>query len=255
VRLAFVEVAAQPNMAVGQCEDRLGLGEHVQVERGLRHGPRLDAEFPVVDHIGARSSHDPEWADEAVDGFGPWPARYQAGRLANCMLLTVGHGTHPQQRFVELLHDAGVKALVDVRTAPGSRRNPPFRRAELARWLPEAGIAYRWEPALGGFRRLPHESPDTALRNESFRAYAAHMRTPPFATAIAVLANGARMQPTAVMCSESVWWRCHRRLIADHSVLLDDLPVQHLMPDGRLAGHRLTDGVRVSGNVLIYDGR
>jgi uncharacterized protein (DUF488 family) len=170
------------------------------------------------------------------------------------MLLTVGHGTHPRQRIVELLRGAGVRAVIDVRIAPGSRHNPQFRRDELARWLPDAGIAYRWEQALGGFRRLPPASPDTALRNESFRAYAAHMRTPPFAAAMAALADGARAQPTAVMCSESVWWRCHRRLIADHAVLLDALPVGHVMPDGRLAAHRLTDGVRVQGGALIYDG-
>lgn len=169
------------------------------------------------------------------------------------MLLTVGHGVHAQQWFVQLLRTAGVLAVVDVRTAPGSRHNPAFRRAELAQWLPDAGIGYRWEPALGGFRRLPPDSPDIALRNESFRAYAAHMRTAPFATAMAALTDDARAQPTAAMCSESVWWRCHRRLIADHAVLLDALPVRHLMPDGRLVEHQLTGGVRIKGDVLIYD--
>jgi uncharacterized protein (DUF488 family) len=169
------------------------------------------------------------------------------------VLLTLGHGTHSEQRFVELLRGAGVRAVVDVRIAPGSRYNPSFRRTDLAGWLPAAGIAYRWEQALGGFRRLPPGSPDTALRNESFRAYAAHMRTPPFAAAMAVLADEARAQPTTVMCSESVWWRCHRRLIADHAVLLEALPVGHVMPDGRLDVHRLTDGVRVRGQVLVYD--
>lgn len=170
------------------------------------------------------------------------------------MLWTIGHGTHPQQQFVALLRGAGIEVVLDVRTAPGSHHSPQFHRAELEQWLPAAGIAYRWEPALGGFRRLLADSPDTALRHASFRAYAAYMRTPPFTAAMTALAAHARGWPTVVMCSESLWWRCHRRLIADHAVLLDGLAVRHILPDGRLAEHRPTDGVRVSDGMLVYDG-
>ncbi|MBO0775199.1 MAG: DUF488 domain-containing protein [Actinobacteria bacterium] len=169
------------------------------------------------------------------------------------VLLTVGHGTHAAAEFAGLLRSAGVQAVTDVRTAPGSRRFPHFRRDALAAWLPGAGIAYRWERRLGGFRTLPPGSPDVALRNESFRAYAAHMRTPEFAAAMAGLAAAAAAARTTVMCSESVWWRCHRRLIADHASLVGHLEVVHLMPDGRLAGHQPTAGVRVQGSELFYD--
>jgi len=90
--------------------------------------------------------------------------------------LTVGHGATGQDELAHLLLQAGVHALVDVRIAPGSRRNPHVMRAALAQWLPAAGIAYRWDQRLGGYRKLPPDSPDLALRNSSFRAYAAHMR-------------------------------------------------------------------------------
>ncbi len=168
-------------------------------------------------------------------------------------LLTVGHGTHSAGDFAALLRSAGVQAVTDVRIAPGSRRHPWVGRDERARWRPDAGIAYRWERRLGGFRKLPPGSPDTALRNESFRAYAASMRTPEFAAAMAELSAGLAAERTAIMCSESVWWRCHRRLIADHASLIERLTVMHLMPDGRLAGHEPTAGVRVRGNELVYD--
>jgi len=167
-------------------------------------------------------------------------------------LLTVGHGTHSAEDFTELLRAAGVESVVDVRIAPGSRRFPHFGRDALAGWLPDAGISYRWERRLGGFRKLPPDSPDLALRNESFRAYAAHMRTPDFGAAMAGLATDMAAALTAVMCSESVWWRCHRRLIADYACLIGRLEVRHIMPGGRLAAHEPTPEARVCENQLFY---
>lgn len=169
------------------------------------------------------------------------------------ILITVGHGTHPADEFLNLLRSAAVRSLVDVRIGPGSRRHPQFGRHELARWLPEGGVDYRWDKRLGGFRRLPTDSPDVALRNESFRAYAAHMRSAEFTDAVSDLLDGATAERTAIMCSESVWWRCHRRMIADHVQLLRGVPVRHLMPDGRLSDHPPTSGVRVAGDTLVYD--
>ena len=168
-------------------------------------------------------------------------------------MLTVGHGTATQEQFSTALRGADVALVVDVRIAPGSRRHPQFGRAELERWLPDVGVAYRWERRLGGFRKLPADSPDVALRNESFRAYAAHMRTPEFIGAIDDLLDDAMAQRVTVMCSEAVWWRCHRRLIADFLVLTRGVDVLHLMPDGRLTPHLPTDGVRAAGGQLIYD--
>src|SRR4051812_25917788 len=103
--------------------------------------------------------------------------------VASC-LITVGHGTLPQEKFIELLRAAGVESLVDVRTAPGSRRHPHFRRQAMEEWLPAAGIAYRWEPRLGGLRKPSPDSPNIALRNSGFRAYADHMAEPEFAIAL-----------------------------------------------------------------------
>jgi len=168
-------------------------------------------------------------------------------------LLTVGHGTLAADDLTALLAGAGVVSLVDIRIGPGSRRNPHLGRAEMERWLPAAGVAYRWERRLGGFRKPAGASPDVALRNHSFRAYAAHMRAPEFRGALGEVLAEAATRRTAVMCSETVWWRCHRRLVADAAVLLDGFAVTHLMPGGRLADHRPTDGARVSGPVLVYD--
>jgi len=169
------------------------------------------------------------------------------------VLLTVGHGTHAENEFAALLRTAGVATLVDVRIAPGSRRFPQFGRAALEGWLPARGIAYFWERRLGGFRKLPANSPDVALRNTSFRAFAAHMRTSEFAAAVDEVVARAAAEPTTLMCSESLWWRCHRRLIADYACLIRRLEVRHIMPDGRLRSHELTAGVRVSGSELLYD--
>ena len=97
----------------------------------------------------------------------------------------MGHGTAGRDELAGLLRGAGVELVVDVRSAPGSRRFPQFRRAELAEWLPAAGIGYRWEPGLGGFRKPAPGSPNVGLRHPSFRAYADYMATEPFRQALA----------------------------------------------------------------------
>jgi uncharacterized protein (DUF488 family) len=170
------------------------------------------------------------------------------------MLLTFGHGIAAAERIAELLRGADVAVLVDIRTAPGSRRHPHVARAELERWLPEAGISYRWEKRLGGFRKSPPGSPDVAWREEAFRGYAAHMRTPGFAAAADEVIAQASTEPTAVMCSESLWWRCHRRLLADFVLVARNVPVRHLLSDGRLEEHRLSPGLRRGDDgLLVYD--
>ena len=174
-------------------------------------------------------------------------------------LITFGHGTASAEQMAGLLHSAEVTALVDVRIAPGSRRHPHVARAELERWLPGHGISYRWEKRLGGFRRPAPGSPDVVWHEAAFRGYAGHMRQPDFLAAIdEVLAQVAAQpagQHVAVMCSESVWWRCHRRLIADFAEVARGVPVQHLMHDGRLAPHLRSPGVRLRADgLLVYDG-
>ncbi|MFB4300822.1 DUF488 family protein [Actinomadura sp. NTSP31] len=170
-------------------------------------------------------------------------------------LLTFGHGTAERQELASLLRGAGVRDVVDVRTAPGSRRNPDVHRDALREWLPEEGIGYRWEKRLGGFRRAAPDSPDTFWRNDSFRGYAGYTRAPEFLAAMDELLPEADRGRTAVMCSESVWWRCHRRLIADFAVLARGRSVLHLAHDGRLTEHPPTPGARLRADgLLVYDG-
>jgi uncharacterized protein (DUF488 family) len=172
----------------------------------------------------------------------------------SAVLLTVGHGTATQDDLVALLTGAGIASVVDVRRFPGSRRHPHVARERLERWLPAAGITYRWEERLGGRRRRVEGSPHTGLRHPSFQAYADHLETEAFQDAIGEVLAEALAHRVAVMCSESLWWRCHRRLISDHVSLLTDVEVRHLLPDGRLAEHRPTDVVRVEDGRLVYDG-
>jgi uncharacterized protein (DUF488 family) len=120
--------------------------------------------------------------------------------------------------------------------------------------MPTAGLGYRWEPHLGGFRRPVAGSPNVTLRHPSFRAYADYMATAPFRQALTRVLGEASGAVVAIMCSESLWWRCHRRLIADATTLLFGADVLHLGHDGRLRVHRLTDGVRRDpGGGLVYD--
>ena len=168
-------------------------------------------------------------------------------------LLTLGHGTATAEEVVALLDAAGVERLVDVRTAPGSRRHPQFRRETMAGWLAEAGVAYRWEPELGGFRKPAPDSVNHVLGHPAFRGYADYMRTPPFWTALDRLLAEAATAPTAAMCSETLWWRCHRRLLSDAAVLVRGAEVLHLDHRGGQEPHRPTEGVRRDGDLLAYD--
>jgi uncharacterized protein (DUF488 family) len=169
-------------------------------------------------------------------------------------LLTVGHGTLVRDELARLLRGADVQELVDVRTAPGSRHNPDVARGAMERWVPDSGIGYRWEPRLGGWRKTRADSPNVALRNASFRGYADYMASEEFSDALGVLLEDATGRRSAIMCSEAVYWRCHRRLVADNVVLVHGGTVQHLGHDGRLSVHRPTDGVRVEDGLLVYDG-
>lgn len=169
-------------------------------------------------------------------------------------LLTIGHGTATKSELARLLQGAGVELVVDVRSVPGSRRNPQFGRSQLEVWMPAAGLGYRWEPDLGGFRHPVADSPNVALRHPSFRAYADYMATAPFRQAMTRVLSEASRAVVAIMCAESLWWRCHRRLIADAATLLFGADVLHLGHDGRLRLHRLTGGVRRDPHGgIVYD--
>jgi uncharacterized protein (DUF488 family) len=176
------------------------------------------------------------------------------------VLITYGHGTESAKRTVDLLRGTGVSLLVDIRIAPGSKRNPQFARASLEQWLPEAGIVYRWEKRLGGYRKPGPGNPDIAWREDMYRGYAEHMRGADFLAAIcAVLAEAeARTRDAAgrvaVMCSESSWQHCHRRLLADFAAVARGVEVRHLAHDGTLAAHVPSAGLRLrEDGLIVYD--
>jgi uncharacterized protein (DUF488 family) len=124
----------------------------------------------------------------------------------------------------------------------------------MSEWIPrDSGASYRWEPSLGGFRKPRPDSVNVALRHPAFRGYADYMESEPFVRALEILLEQASEERTVVVCSESVWWKCHRRLIADAASLLHSFEVQHLMHTGRLQPHVPTQGVRVAGGRLQYD--
>ena len=153
-------------------------------------------------------------------------------------LYTVGHSNHPFDRFVEILDTFEIDLLADVRTVPKSRKWPHFHTEQLARSLPSHGIRYAHMPGLVGWRRPAPDSPNGAWHNASFRGYADYALTAAFAEALDSLVEVAGRQPTAIMCSEVLWWRCHRRLIADRLVNAG-WTVQHIGSDARAEVHRL----------------
>ena len=167
---------------------------------------------------------------------------------------TVGHGTLDAAAFTALLNDAEIQVVVDVRRYPGSRRHPHFGSDQMAAWLADAGLGYEWAPSLGGRRKGSPDSVNTALRNLQFRAYADHMATAEFREGVARLLATAAERTVAVMCAESVWWRCHRRLLADHLVVVEGCDVEHVMHDGRRSKHAVTPGARAVGDAVTYGG-
>ena len=167
------------------------------------------------------------------------------------VILTIGHSTRPIADFLDLLRAHGADELADVRTAPGSRRNPQFNKAALAAALAGAGVGYRHLSELGGLRRPRPDSANAAWRNASFRGYADYMQTPEFAAALQALIDLAVTRRIAVMCAEAVPWRCHRSLIAD-ALTVRGMAVEHIMGPGRRSPHALTPWARVEGGRVTY---
>lgn len=175
---------------------------------------------------------------------------------ARTRLVTVGHGALATAELVGALAGAGVDALVDIRRFPASRAHPHLSAGALAASLPAEGVDYRSEPRLGGRRRLAAgtTSPDTWWTVEAFRAYAAWTRTAEFGAGLSELLDQARTASVAVMCSETVWWRCHRRLVADVAALARGTDVCHLLPPGPLREHPISAGARLAEDgTLVWD--
>ena len=163
---------------------------------------------------------------------------------------TIGHSTRSAEELLALLRDAEIKRVADVRAYPSSRRHPQFNRDALAVWLPEAGIEYVHFPGLGGRRDPVPGSPNGGWRERAFQGYADHMASPEFQDALAELERTARGTATTVMCSEAVWWRCHRRLISD-ALVARGWTVEHLGVGDREAVHQLTPFAVVQPDGLV----
>lgn len=169
-------------------------------------------------------------------------------------LYTIGHSTRPLDDLVSALRAHQIRTLVDIRAFPMSRRLPQFNRDSLEQSLPAVGIRYVWMKALGGYRKkMLDESPNIALRNDSFRNYADYMLTPEFEQAMAEVIALAEQSPTAYMCAERVYFRCHRMLVSDWLVAHGH-EVLHIDGAGPVKPHKLTAEGRILDGRLIYRG-
>jgi uncharacterized protein (DUF488 family) len=165
---------------------------------------------------------------------------------------TIGHSTRKIDIFLSLLEENGIKAVADVRMFPGSKRYPQFGREALAKSLSEHGIRYEHFPELGGRRKAKPDSHNTAWRNESFRGYADYMETEVFRNGITRLVDLANQSgPTAIMCAEAVWWRCHRSLISDY-LKAHGIEVIHILDEKKTEPHPFTSAAKIVEGALSY---
>jgi uncharacterized protein (DUF488 family) len=169
-------------------------------------------------------------------------------------VFTIGHSTRSLDEFIELLKAHAVTQVADVRTVPKSRRHPHFAREAMSRTLPAHAVAYRHFGDLGGLRKPRPDSRNTAWQHDSFRGYADYMESAAFETALDQLINWSREEPTAAMCAEAVWWRCHRQLIAD-ALVARGVEVRHIMSASSAPAHMLTDFARINADRRVtYPG-
>ena len=170
------------------------------------------------------------------------------------LLYTIGHSTRSLDELIETLQAHGIEALVDIRAFPMSRRLPYFNRESLEKNLPAAGIQYVWMKALGGYRKkIREDSPNVALRNDSFRNCADYMLSPEFEKAMAELISSAETSRTAYMCAERLYFRCHRRLVSDWLVAHGH-QVLHIDSEDPVRPHKLMAEARIIDGRLIYRG-
>ena len=164
---------------------------------------------------------------------------------------TVGHSVLPMEEFIQLLKSHGIEAVADVRRFPGSRRHPQFGQPPLREALAADHIVYHHFAALGGRRRARADSPNTAWRNDAFRGYADYMMTVEFREAITDLLSLAAAQPTAILCAEVLWWRCHRSLISDY-LKAGGWEVRHILGPAKTVEHRFTSAAHLVDGKLSY---
>jgi uncharacterized protein (DUF488 family) len=166
---------------------------------------------------------------------------------------TIGHSTRAIDEFISLLKENEIKVLADVRAWPGSRRYPQFNKDSLTESLAAHGTRYEHFPELGGKRKSKPDSRNTAWRNASFRGYADYMETVQFQQGIERLLDvAAEIGPTAIMCAEAVWWRCHRSLIADY-LKARGFEVLHVLGANKVEPHPYTSAARIVNGELSYE--
>ena len=168
-------------------------------------------------------------------------------------LWTIGHSTLSIEDFIDRLKSFEIQLLADVRSYPGSHRYPHFSKEKLNASLADAGIRYEHFPELGGRRRARPDSLNMTWRNESFRGYADYMETNEFRAGVERLLDIATTHRTAIMCSEAVWWRCHRSLISDY-LKVKGIDVNHIMSIGKAEPHPFTSAARIVNGELSYRG-
>jgi uncharacterized protein (DUF488 family) len=170
----------------------------------------------------------------------------------NMTIWTVGHSTRTFEGFLLLLKDFDIELLADIRTFPGSKRYPHFNKEHLSKALLPEGIQYQHFPELGGRRKAKPDSQNTAWRHASFKGYADHMETEEFTSGIERLTREAARHRTAYMCSEAVWWRCHRSLVSDY-LKVRGWNVIHILDVGKGEEHPYTSPAKVVQGKLFYD--
>lgn len=182
----------------------------------------------------------------------PAPRHWQLTSLAT--LYTIGHSTRTLEELLEVLHAHSIQLLVDIRSFPASRRLPHFNREALEKSLPAAGIRYEWMKALGGRRKkIRNDSPNIAIRSDSFRNYADYMLTPEFEQAAQQLIAWAEKARTAYVCAERVYFQCHRMMVSDWLVAHGH-EVLHIDGTGPVKPHKLMAEARMIDGQLIYRG-
>jgi len=169
-------------------------------------------------------------------------------------LFSIGHSTRTLEEFLGTLKAHGIQTLADIRAFPASRRLPHFGRESLEEMLPADGISYIWMKDLGGYRkRLLDDSPNMALRNQSFRNYADYMLTPQFEKAVGELVDAAQYTRVVYMCAERHWSQCHRMLVSDWLVAHGHR-VLHIDGAGEPKPHRLMAEARLVDGQVLYQG-
>jgi uncharacterized protein (DUF488 family) len=164
---------------------------------------------------------------------------------------TIGHSTRSIEEFLAILGAHDIETIIDVRRFPGSKRLPQFGSAALESALADGGVSYQWIGALGGRRQPDPASPNDGWRHAAFRGYADHMASEEFAAGLFELEMIASASRSAVMCAEALWWRCHRRLIADALTSLG-YEVRHIRDASEAEVHRLAPPAAIVDGVLTY---